>query len=169
MIIPGRNIIVYIEKDGVYYATACDKSSTLSIQAEFLENTDPGGSYFKSRTPTYVDWALTGDSLVDYNRLISVLFMQQAILSRTRIQVKFFAQNGDGYAIYKGYGYFQEIDETGEVNGVASYTYQIVADGVLSISSTITQNDNKGLLQTVLMTTDNQLIINDNNELIITG
>lgn len=169
MIRSGNFISVYVQKDGVYTMTACDKSATLHIESEFLEITDPNSGTSRRRLPTITDWSISGDGLVDYNRMISALYMQQTLLARTKIQIKYFVQNGDGYAVYSGSGYFQSVDETGAVNAAISYSYSIVADGPLSIDSTIPQDSEEGQLLTVLMNSDNNLITNSNDNLIITG
>jgi predicted secreted protein len=168
MIIQGRNILIYIQNDsGEFVATACDKTCTLHIETEFLEITDPNGGTTRRRLPTITDWSITGSGLIDYNREISALFMQQKLIGQVQIQVKMFAQNGDGYAVYSGAGYFQSIDETGDVTAAGAYSYTIVADGDLTIESTIPQNSEEGKLLSVLMNEDNDLITDNNNDLII--
>jgi|GEM_PF-4303679 len=93
--------------------------------------------------------------------------MQQKLIGQTQIEVKMFAQNGDGYAVYSGAGYFQFIDETGDVTAAGAYSYTIVADGDLDISSSIPQDSEEGKLLSVLMNENNDLITDNNNDLII--
>jgi hypothetical protein len=93
--------------------------------------------------------------------------MQQTILAGTRIQLKYFVQATDGYAVYNGYGYFQSVDETGAVGNAATYNYTIVADGDMNIESTIPQNSEEGQLLSVLMDENNDLVTDSNNDLII--
>lgn len=138
MIIEGKNILVYIYSTDDFYPFGCDKSCTLSIQSTFIRMTDPLYSKITRRLPVDVDWSITGNGLIDYSRLISGLYAQNAVLAGTRVQVKFSAQQSDTEAcVYSGYGYFESVAETGAVDGAASYSYNIVGDGELTVVNTI--------------------------------
>lgn len=129
--INGKDLIVSFQNAGVYYPLGCDMDCQIEITGDFLQTTDPGNPFVIKRLPQDVDWTISGTGLADYTNVVSVLFMQQLLLGNGQIFFKLTAQN----VTYSGTGYFQSIVESAKVGDLVTYTYTIVANGALAVTT----------------------------------
>lgn len=128
-----------VEGEPEWFPIACDKTCTLSINIDMLKVTDPINSSWGHQLPTMRHWAISGDGLVDYTKMMGVQSLQQLAINRTPISVRFQAENSKAQkaTYYGGTGYIQQVTETGPVGQAASFTYQIVGDSNLDIDNQI--------------------------------
>lgn len=144
MIIPGKNMMVYVNGDGVHgdtdklYPIGCDKNCSLNITSELIETTVKDSGYYKSFLPSFVQWGISGDGLVDYSKVWGIQSLQDVLLNRQIVIVKLQAKLSETEAItYSGTGYLQNVVISGPAEGSEVYTYQLAGTGKLEIDNTI--------------------------------
>lgn len=144
MVVPGKNFLVYVKGDGIHgdpseiYPIACDKNCSLIINTSFLEITTKDTGYFRNFLPTFVDWKMSGNGLVNFGATMGVHSLQQLELNRQAVVVKMQAkQSEDESIVYSGTGYLKNVVTSGPVSGAGTFSYELIGINELSITSSI--------------------------------
>lgn len=128
----GKDLLVFMQDtSGNWQQTACDVECDIEVSANFLETTDPLNAFVIKRLPISSDWIISGTGLVDYTSVMSALQMQNMLLGNSQVMVKMTI----GTVTYFGGGFFQSIKENAKVGNAISYSYQIVANGSLTVTT----------------------------------
>ena len=112
--------------------TAIEFNTSVSITRNVTEvectNKDSGG--YKEMIPGTKDWSMSGTCLVDYEATEGWGQAQAAWEAGTLLTVVYTTGvTGDNEST--GTGYFTSLEETGELDGAAEWTFTIIGSGSL--------------------------------------
>jgi predicted secreted protein len=116
--------------------TAIELNTSVSLTTNTAEvectNKDSGG--FKEFLPGTKDWSMGGTSYVDYLATEGLDEALAAWLAGTSVAVVFTTGVvGDSNA--SGSAYFTNIEQTGELDGAAEWTFTLGGSGVLTLGT----------------------------------
>lgn len=144
MIIQGKNLLVYVQGDGEIgntdelYPIGCDKTCTLSIDAELKETTIKDNGSWKTYVSGLRGVQIAGDGLIDYTRVMSAHSLQNKIINGQIVVFKLVAELTESErVIYSGQGYLNNVTIGGPAEGSATYSYNIIGTGAPDIDNNI--------------------------------
>jgi hypothetical protein len=145
MVSQGRNLMVWLYGDGVngdtdtLYPVACDISCTLALSVEFLETTIRDNGYYKTFIPTYVSYQVTGNGLTNYSKVMHTGVLMNYATLRKIVRVNMILNEVVSGAtvtkiIWSGTGYFQQLQQTGDVSSALQFSYTLLITGGIDIN-----------------------------------
>lgn len=132
-VVNGKNVVLSVNRSGQWQPVACNAVCALHLQRDFLETTfrDTG----KNRTfiPYKATVTLDGSGPIEYDSAFTahdvILLWQAAELIQWRFQLT----DDKGHAAitkeYTGYGYFRNVNVTGDVQQPGMCDYEILSSG----------------------------------------
>lgn len=139
--IEGKDILLYIEEDSTFVEVACGRTCTLTLTSTFINITNPDVYEWTKRIPDIKNWSISGEGLIDLSKVASSPRLSEYIIEGQRVRIKFTVGSGTSFVIYDGYGYLTTITQTGNADDFATYSYQIIGDGKLTISQQLNLDD----------------------------
>lgn len=135
-LVQGKDIILKIQRTGVFYPVACNASCSLNIDTDMLETTFYDDGSFKAFIPSKHNMTLEGSGPIffDDNLIISDLISLQ--LARTLIQWEFtLVARSTTTITYSGSGYISHSDMDGSMPN-SNCNYSIQVSGAPTITAT---------------------------------
>lgn len=128
--IKGEESIFYIKYNGVWCPIACEKSSTMSEDADMITTTTRENEGWESQKPTLQRYSisLSGQAVKeDKPGILSYWRIRQ--LKRNRTLIEWQRKNLYGYYIDSGRAYISSISDGNEVDSYMTFTATLVGYG----------------------------------------
>lgn len=133
MIIRGKDVLLYLNSAATGLVPAChSKTCSLSYERDMLETSGPEGPD-KRYLPGYMGGTVSSDGLMVYQDTVNGISVLEWLKGGNLVYFKF-ATSEQGGLTLSGQMYIQQWDYTGDVNGVATYSFSGPIDGPLVIT-----------------------------------
>src|SRR5690625_720915 len=144
--VKGKNILIYIKNmDDELIPISCGKSCTLSLQQDYIRATNPNDSDWKYYLPTERSWSITGNGLTDFSKKMGIQQLQQYLIDRASLVIKFEAVTEAGDAVvYTGVGGYQNNSLVGDALKLSAFSYKIIGIGKIEIQNNVPVDDGDG-------------------------
>jgi|GEM_PF-4834496 len=107
------------------------KDCTLSISADLLETTGPGGK-FKRYVYSAIGYTISGNGIVSYTAINNLVQIQEQLIAWQKINWKFTAFHSGGL-IYSGVLLWNNVDNSSMFSDAAQFSFQATGDGDFGI------------------------------------
>ena len=136
--IQGKDFILWLFDNGVYYPIACNKSVTLTTTLDLLNAVTAGSGKWKVFVPDLLGFAIAADGITALGVDWSIPRLRAEIqFNRVTLLFSFVGTDNAGNTVtYSGNIFAAQIDEAGTINEFATYTLTAQGSGELTIDYT---------------------------------
>jgi len=119
-------------------AITLNNSVSLSVNTSEVECTNKDSAGWKEFLPGTRDWSMSGSSYVDGDSAQGVEEAITAWEAGTSVVANFAKENTtDGDPTLYGDAYFTNIEQTGELDGAAEWTFTLSGTGILNSTAAV--------------------------------
>lgn len=133
----GRDVLIEIKKDGVYYPVLCGTDCTFTREPEFLESTNPTSGIFKRYIIRREDWnmGVNGLTKIENDASLTFFYLLQTSVRRATQTVRITFEDIDSNSIQiEGSVLIGNETISGPVSDFASCSIEFKGMGRLSLA-----------------------------------
>lgn len=135
--IRGKDVIIEMSVDGVYYPVLCGTDCTFNTTPEFIEKTSATSGLFREFEKRLEEWTMSvnGLSYVENSTTLSFFYMLQTSVRRSdqAFRMTFVDENTDSIAII-GRAFIGESSITGPASDFANASISLKGNGAFTMA-----------------------------------
>lgn len=137
-VVKGKNVVLYVQYNGIFQVIACAKGCTLTTAADIGETSSKNTGKWKTFRGRKLSWTVSFDGVCSEDQNLTLPQLRQLQFNLSAVLINFVATDDNG--IVEGFsGYCLITDVTGTSNVSGFYEYNGAAQGIgeLTISDSV--------------------------------